>query len=235
MDFLKAYGVTINLKTDTVSLGAGALIQQITESVDRIPVRLRADCSLLTGHLNRCRQQVDDATLSGVYLFEAGASSLRDELCQFEAQVVEVRDGLTDLYVEHPGAGPSLRMRRGEVLGELRVLGATEVHTPKRFDPVTPCHALYALLPCPKDYPRTTDSADSGTRDATDTVDTGVNRPVKQPPRRTSFVEKEQIEANSLNSFWMAKSKSVSRPGLLLCCSSRKKTAAGGFALIIVG
>ena len=40
---------------------------------------------------------------------------------------------------------------------------------PKRFDPVTPCHALYALLPGPKDYPRTTDSADSGTRDTTDT------------------------------------------------------------------
>ena len=39
MDFLKAYGVTINLKTDTVSLGAGALINQITESADRIPAR----------------------------------------------------------------------------------------------------------------------------------------------------------------------------------------------------
>ena len=153
MDFLKAYDVTIDLRHDIVSLGAGALIQQVVEekSMDRVPVRLRADCSLLTGHLNRCRVQVDDATLSGVYLFEAGASSLRDALCQFEAQVVEVRNGLTELYVEHRGAGPSLRMRRGEVLGELRVLGATEVHTPKRSDPVNPCHALYAL----SSYPQT--------------------------------------------------------------------------------
>ena len=111
MDFLKAYGVTIKLKTDTVSLGAGALIHQITESADSIPVWLRADCALLTGHLNRCRVQVDDATLSGA-LFEAGASSLRNALCQFEAQVVEVRNGLTELYVEHRGSGPSLRMRR---------------------------------------------------------------------------------------------------------------------------
>ena len=52
MDFLKAYGVTINLKTDTVSLGAGALIHQITEFTDHIPVRLLADFALLTGHLN---------------------------------------------------------------------------------------------------------------------------------------------------------------------------------------
>ena len=39
MDFLKAYGVTINLKNDTVSLEAGALINQITECMDRIPVQ----------------------------------------------------------------------------------------------------------------------------------------------------------------------------------------------------
>ena len=75
MDFLKAYDVTINFKNDIVSLGAGALIHQVTETADRMPVRLRADCALLTGHLNRCRVQVDDATLSGVYLFEADASS----------------------------------------------------------------------------------------------------------------------------------------------------------------
>ena len=68
MDFLKAYDVTINLRNDIVSLGAGALIQQVVEekSVDRVPVRLRADCAILTRHLNRCRVQVDDATLSGV-------------------------------------------------------------------------------------------------------------------------------------------------------------------------
>ena len=86
-------------RDDIVSLGAGALIHQVTEieTAHRMPVRLRADCALLTGHLNRCRVQVDDATLSGVYLFEADASSLRDALCQFEAQVEEVRDELTDL------------------------------------------------------------------------------------------------------------------------------------------
>ena len=91
-------------------------------------------------------------------------------MCQFEAQIVEVRDGLTDLYVEHRDAGPSLRMSRGEVIGELRMLGATEVHTPKRFDPVTACHALYTLLPCPIDYPSTTDIEHTGTKDATQTV-----------------------------------------------------------------
>ena len=44
MDFLKAYGVTINLKNDTVSLEASALINQLTECADRILVGLRADC-----------------------------------------------------------------------------------------------------------------------------------------------------------------------------------------------
>ena len=141
MDFLTAFGVTINLKNDTLSLEAGALIHQITECVDRIPVRLRADCALLTGHLNRCPVQVDDAALTGTFLFESAASSLRDALCQFEVQIVDVRDGLTELYVEHRGAGPSLRMRRGEVLGELRQLGATKVRMPKEREPV-PCHAL---------------------------------------------------------------------------------------------
>ena len=101
MDFLTAYGVTINLKNDIVSLEAGALINQITECADHIPVRLRTDCALLTGHLNRCPVQVDGAALRGTFLFESAASSLRDAPCQFEAQVVDVRDGLTDLFVEH--------------------------------------------------------------------------------------------------------------------------------------
>ena len=48
MDFLMAYGVTINLKNDTVSLEAGALINPITECTDRIPVRLHTDWALLT-------------------------------------------------------------------------------------------------------------------------------------------------------------------------------------------
>ena len=100
MDFLNAYGVTINLKNFTVSLEACALINQITECADRIPVRLRADCTLLTGHLNRCPVQVDGAALTGIFTFESAASSLRDALCQFEAQIVDVRDGLTDLFVE---------------------------------------------------------------------------------------------------------------------------------------
>ena len=94
----------------------------------------------------KCLVQVDDDALSGTYLFEAAVSSLRDALCQFEAQIVEVRDGLTELYVEHRGAEPSLRMRRGKVIGELRLLGATEVHKPKRSDHVNPCHALYSFL-----------------------------------------------------------------------------------------
>ena len=55
------------------------------------------------------------------------------------------------------------------MLGELRLLGATEVHTPKRFDPVNPCHALYALWSYPQTYCRTTDSVD-GARGTTETV-----------------------------------------------------------------
>jgi len=48
MDFLTEYGVTFNLKNDTVSLEAGALVHQITECVDSIPLWLLADCALLT-------------------------------------------------------------------------------------------------------------------------------------------------------------------------------------------
>ena len=81
-----------------------------------------------------------------------------------------MRDELTDLYVEHRGAGHSLRMRRGEVIGELRMLGATEVHALKRFDPVTACHALYTLLPCPAVYPSTTDSEHTSTTGTMQTV-----------------------------------------------------------------
>ena len=60
-------------------------------------------------------------------------------------------------------------MRRGEVLGELRVLGATEVHTPKRFDPVNPCHALYSFPLHPKTYRRKTESVDDA-KGTTETV-----------------------------------------------------------------
>ena len=67
-------------------------------------------------------------------------------MCQFEAQIVDVRDGLTDLFVVHRCAGPFLQMRRGGVLGELRQFGATKVHIPKKREPV-PCFALYTLDP----------------------------------------------------------------------------------------
>ena len=64
MDFLKAYGVKIDLSTDTVSLKAGTVINSLYEDgPDRIPVRLRQPCALLTGHLNRCHVQVEDKTL----------------------------------------------------------------------------------------------------------------------------------------------------------------------------
>jgi len=150
----KAYGVTINLKNDTVSLEAGTLINQLMESADRIPVRLRADCTLLTGHLNRCPVQVEGAALTGTFLFESAASSLGDASCQFEEQIVDVRDGLTDLFVERRGVGPSLKMCCGGVLGELRQLGATKVHIPRKREPVL-CFPLYTLDPTLEKYPTT--------------------------------------------------------------------------------
>jgi len=67
-----------------------------------------------------------------------------------------VRDGLTDVYVEHRGAGPPLRIPRGEVIGRLRTLGATEDRSAKWSDPVNACHALYTLLPWSEVYPSTT-------------------------------------------------------------------------------
>ena len=85
-----------------VSFKAGTVINTLQEEgPDRIPVRLRQDCALLTGHLNRCPAQVEDAALRGTFLFEPTTASLGDTSCQFEAQVVNVRDGLTDLHVEH--------------------------------------------------------------------------------------------------------------------------------------
>ena len=53
MDFLKAYDVTINLRNDIVSLGAGALIHQVTEIeiAHRMPARL-GGMRILTRHLN---------------------------------------------------------------------------------------------------------------------------------------------------------------------------------------
>ena len=114
-------------------------------------MRLRAACALSTGHLNRCPVQVEGAALTGTFLFESATSSLGDASCQFEVQVVDVRDGLTDLFVEHRGAGPSLQMCRGGVLGKLRQLGVTKVHIPKKREPV-PCFALYTLDPALTEY-----------------------------------------------------------------------------------
>ena len=84
-------------------------------------------------------------------------------------QFLEFRNGLTELYVEHRGTGPSLRMRRGEVIGELRLLGATEVHVPRVSDPVNPCHALYSFPLHPKTYRCTTESVDDA-KGTTETV-----------------------------------------------------------------
>ena len=87
---------------------------------------------LLTGHLNRSPAQVEDAALRGTFLFEPATTSLGDASFQFEAQVVSVIDGFTDLHIEHRGAGPALELPRGKVLGELRQLGATRVHMSHR-------------------------------------------------------------------------------------------------------
>ena len=62
MDFLTAYGVTINLKNDTVSLGARALIQQITECVDCIPVARRQCSVLISGCMNSWSCHLASAT-----------------------------------------------------------------------------------------------------------------------------------------------------------------------------
>ena len=63
--------------------------------------------------------------------------------CQFEAQMVNVVNGTTDLYVEHRGAGPAIQLPVGLEIGELRQLGATEVTTShKRTDL---CHTIYQI------------------------------------------------------------------------------------------
>ena len=71
--------------------------------------------------------QVEDVTLKETFLFKPATTSLGDTSCQFEAHVVNVIDGFTDQHVEHPGAGPALKLPRGTVLEELRQIGATRV------------------------------------------------------------------------------------------------------------
>ena len=145
MVFLKAYGVKFDLATDTISLKAGTLINSLyDDGPERFPVRILLPCTLLTGHLNRCHAQVEDTVLQGRFLFESATHSWDDTRCQFEVQVVNVRDGLTDLYVEYQGMGPALKLPCGQVLGVLRQLAATKVHTHTGRESGL-CLALYSI------------------------------------------------------------------------------------------
>ena len=54
-----------------------------------------------------------------------------------------VRDGLTNLHVEHQGTGPALELPHGKVLGELRQLVTIKVCTPKHG--TEPCLAMYMV------------------------------------------------------------------------------------------
>lgn len=56
------------------------------------------------------------------------------------------------------------------------------------------------------------------TNQATHTIETDINRPVKQPPRRTSYEEKDQIEQQLSELLLGQRSRQVSRHGLLLSC-----------------
>ena len=98
----------------------------------------------MTGLSNRCHAHVEYATLQGTFLFESATHFWDYACCQFEAQVVNVRDGLTDLYVGYRGAGPALELPCGQVLGVLRQLDAMKVHTLTDHDS-RPYLALYSL------------------------------------------------------------------------------------------
>mgnify|MGYP000223687599 CR=1 FL=1 len=73
------------------------------------------------------------------------------------------------------------------------------------------------------------------TDQATHSIDTGINRPVKQPPRRTSFEEKDQIERQLSDLLLEGKIQASESPWASPGCSSRMRTAVGGFALLTVG
>ena len=97
---------------------------------------------MLAGHLNRCHERVEGGKLRGTFLFEP-MHALSSTHCQFEAQMVNVVDGIADLYVEHRGAGSALKLPCSLMIGKLRQLGATEVTTPhKRTDL---CHIIYQI------------------------------------------------------------------------------------------
>ena len=67
----------------------------------------------------------------------------------------------------------------------------------------------------------------------THSIDTGINRPVKQPPRRTNFEEKDQIEHQLSELLLDGKIQASESPWALLYFLSRKKMAAGIFTLTI--
>ena len=103
-------------------------------------VRLRRDCAIKTGHLNRCPVHVEDDKAKGTYLFEPD-TSMDDKHCYLIAQMVTVSDGLFDLFVEHRGAGLALQLPRGHKLCELKQIAVTEVRIPACAP--TKCLATY--------------------------------------------------------------------------------------------
>ena len=80
--------------------------------------------------------------LRGIYLFEP-TPAVGNAHFLMEAQMVEVTDGVVDLYVEHRGAEPSILWPADLMLGELRQLAATKVTTTQRSTEV--CNAVYRL------------------------------------------------------------------------------------------
>ena len=144
MDFLMAYDADISLRRDTVSFRAGTVINSVREEcgLDRVPVRVGQDCAMLAGHLNRCSVRAEGGTLRGTYLFEP--THTFSTQCQLEAQLVNVVNGTTDLYVEHRGAGPAIQLPRDLMLGELRQLGATKVTTTHHG--TVSCHTIYQIF-----------------------------------------------------------------------------------------
>jgi len=55
-----------------------------------------------------------------------------------------VVNGITDLYVEHRGAGPAVQLPRDLMLGELRQVGATKVTTSHHG--TVSCHTIYQIF-----------------------------------------------------------------------------------------
>jgi len=68
---------------------------------------------------------------------------------------------------------------------------------------------------------------------ATHSIDTGINRPVKQPPRMTCFVEKDQIERQLSQLLLDDKIQASESPWASPVLHIKKKMVAGVFALTI--